>query len=87
MSYTYAVLDVSPAVFEEVKTKLKAAGYDHAFDGDVIDMHGIALKMVVPPLRGKDVKRKDGPRLDGREKRPMKCGGSDLYPGVLRPKR
>lgn len=45
---TYAVLDVSPAVYAEIAEKLKAAGYDQAFyrEGDdaVIDMHGIALR-------------------------------------------
>lgn len=49
MTYTYAVLDVSPAVYEEVKELLFTAGYQHAFrEGDergpVIDMHGIALR-------------------------------------------
>lgn len=44
MSHTYAILMVTPAVYDEVKAKLKTAGYDHAFiDGD-IDMHGIGLR-------------------------------------------
>lgn len=49
-TYTYAVLDVSPAAYIEIKEKLEKAGYQHAFhddrdgDGLVIDMHGIALK-------------------------------------------
>ena len=46
-TYTYALLEVSPAAYAEIKTKLEAAGYAHAFheeDGKVvIDMHGIAL--------------------------------------------
>lgn len=47
-THTYALLEVSPEAFEEVSHKLEAAGYDHAFhrggvDGDLIDMHGIAL--------------------------------------------
>lgn len=45
---TYALLDVSPAVYDEIREKLKAAGYDEAFhrddDREVIDMHGIALR-------------------------------------------
>lgn len=45
-THTYAVLEVTPMAFVEVKRLLAAAGYDHAFDGDVIDMHGIALKAV-----------------------------------------
>ena len=44
MSYTYAILDVSAPTFEEIAAKLKKAGYDHCFDGEVIDMHGIAIK-------------------------------------------
>lgn len=48
MTYTYALLEVSPATYEEIKTKLKAAGYTDQFheqdDGKIaIDMHGIAL--------------------------------------------
>jgi hypothetical protein len=46
-TYTYAILDVSQAAFEEIKAKLEAAGYQHAFGEDdgrtVIDMHGIAV--------------------------------------------
>jgi hypothetical protein len=45
---TCALLDVSPAVYDEIREKLKAAGYDEAFhrddDREVIDMHGIALR-------------------------------------------
>ena len=46
---TYAELAVSAACFAEIGSKLRAAGYDHAFlgggaDGAVtIDMHGIGL--------------------------------------------
>lgn len=43
MTHTYATLDVSKAVFDEIAAKLRAAGYDHSFDGNVIDMHGIGL--------------------------------------------
>jgi len=48
MSHTYAILDVSSTVYAEIREKLVAAGYEHAFDqdteGEVIDMHGIALR-------------------------------------------
>lgn len=49
MTYTYAILDVSPEFYREVRELLKAAGYEHAFndaghDGEVIDMHGIAIR-------------------------------------------
>lgn len=53
MTYTYALLEVSPAAYEEIKTKLEAAGYVdqfHVEDGKiVIDMHGIALVAGPPP--------------------------------------
>lgn len=42
-THTYAVLEVSKEAFNEIKKKLREAGYDHAFIDDVIDMHGIAL--------------------------------------------
>lgn len=49
-TYTYAILEVSHAIYLEIKDKLMAAGYSNQFhddrdgDGVVIDMHGIALK-------------------------------------------
>ena len=49
MAHTYVLLEVSKECYEEVETKLKEAGYGHAFfeeeDGVVIDMHGIALQV------------------------------------------
>lgn len=42
-TYTYVLLDVSPAAYREIRAKLEAAGYDHAIDGEHLDMHGIAL--------------------------------------------
>lgn len=49
MTYTYAILDVSPACYKEIARKLRTAGYESSFDktdeGEVIDMHGIALRM------------------------------------------
>ncbi len=44
MTYTYALLHVSQATYDEIRQKLLDAHYDHAFgeDGE-IDMHGIAL--------------------------------------------
>lgn len=45
MTRTYAEMEVSAAVHEEVKQRLIAAGYNHALhdDGATLDMHGIAL--------------------------------------------
>jgi hypothetical protein len=52
MTYTFVLLDVSPACFYEIHGELLAADYGHAFltesDGRlVIDMHGIALRALV----------------------------------------
>lgn len=46
MTYTYAILEVSEATFEEIAKKLKEAEYDDSFQegGKIIDMHGIALQ-------------------------------------------
>ena len=48
MSYTYAILKVSPSAYAEIKAKLEAVGYEHAFhedpEGPVIDMHGLAIQ-------------------------------------------
>ncbi len=45
-TYTYAVLEVSAATYDEIAAKLRAAGYDHAFDSEeqTISMQGIALR-------------------------------------------
>lgn len=41
---TWAELEVSPETYHEIRDKLVAAGYGHAFGGDgEIDMNGIAL--------------------------------------------
>jgi hypothetical protein len=46
MTHTYAVLEVEPETFDEIRGKLETAGYAHAFEdgGQTIDMHGIALR-------------------------------------------
>lgn len=47
MTYTYVIMELSRAAFQEIKAKMIAADYRHAFqksDGRVvIDMHGIAV--------------------------------------------
>jgi hypothetical protein len=47
-THTYAVLDVPRTVYAAVRALLAQADYQHAFhanpDGEVIDMHGIALR-------------------------------------------
>jgi hypothetical protein len=43
-THTFATLEVSQAVFDEIAAKLREAGYDHSFVDGLIDMHGIALE-------------------------------------------
>ena len=54
-TYTYAILEVSRVVYDEVRLKLVAAGYESSIDrdsdGEVIDMHGIALRAELEPRR------------------------------------
>ncbi len=51
-THTYAILEVSSAVYAEIRAKLVAAGYHHALhkddDGEAIDMYGIALREAGP---------------------------------------
>lgn len=52
VTHTYAVLKVSPETYNEIRGRLAAAGYAGQFhdkaDGEVIDMHGIALQSAHP---------------------------------------
>lgn len=47
-THTYAILRVSPETYREIREKLARAGYEHTFqqedDGEVIDLHGVALQ-------------------------------------------
>lgn len=58
MTYTYAILDVSAATYDEIRAKLAAGGYHEAFNDDgevpareVIDLHGLALRRLPEPHR------------------------------------
>lgn len=42
-THTVATMELSEAAYKEIAEKLKAAGYDHVFQGDLIDMTGIGL--------------------------------------------
>lgn len=50
MTYTYAILEISQAAFDEIADKLRDADYHRAFrrknhEPDIsIDMHGIAVR-------------------------------------------
>lgn len=46
MTYTYATMQLSKAAYDEIKSKLLAAGYDHAISDKGLDMTHI---MVTPP--------------------------------------
>lgn len=47
-THTYAILPVSQSAFNEIRALLAQAQYEHAFhghpEGEVIDMHGIAVQ-------------------------------------------
>lgn len=43
--HTYAVLPVSKAVYDEIRSKLEKAGYSDQFHDDRIDMHGLAISI------------------------------------------
>ena len=50
-THTYAVLEVAPEIYKQIRKQLEEAGYEHAFhtgeaDEEVIDMHGLALRAV-----------------------------------------
>ena len=60
-THTYALLQVSPAAYAEIRDQLKAAEYEHAFHKDdgreVIDMHGLALLCApTAPPQGSDAR-------------------------------
>jgi hypothetical protein len=47
-TYTYALVPVSQSVYDEIKSVLKAANYDHCFitnsnGQNIINMHELAL--------------------------------------------
>lgn len=51
-TYIYVTLEVSPAAYDEIAAKLKAAAYDHCFGEDgAIDMHGLAITRGKAQLR------------------------------------
>jgi hypothetical protein len=58
MTYTYAIMEVSRKIYNEIYNKLKAAGYSDQIDVDGnLDMHGIAL--AVENVRRNDSQNKD----------------------------
>lgn len=61
-THTFVELDISPAAYDEIRAKLEAAGYEHAFIGSVIDMHGIGLVKIEPEAVGSGEAPAEGPR-------------------------
>lgn len=56
MTHTYALLEVLPSTWRDVRKRLEQADYDHAFHDNAIDMHGIALiEMHRPPYEGENL--------------------------------
>lgn len=47
-----AILELSPAAYDEIEQKLLSAGYGHVFEkgpGSLIDMEGIAVQRAASP--------------------------------------
>lgn len=45
-THTYAVLELTKAAYDEIASKLRDAGYTHAFgENGVIDMQGIGVAL------------------------------------------
>lgn len=74
MSHTYAVLQISRAAFDEIRSKFKDAGYEHAFDdaaegGPVVNMHGVAVQALhEDPTQDRKQPRLEKTAVDGLEK-------------------
>lgn len=50
MTHTFAELEISDTAYNEIRSKLESAGYEHAFmDDGAIDMHGIGVKKKAKP--------------------------------------
>lgn len=60
---TYAILDVAPATYSDIRTRLIAAGYGHAIqNGGEIDCDGIAIA-------AETVSEDDAPQAEAEEER------------------
>ena len=54
-THTFVELPLSPAAYDEIRGKLKEAGYEHCFfrGEDTIDMHGLAVTRDDTPTKEK----------------------------------
>lgn len=48
-TYTYAILNISPEAYAEIKAKLLDEGYDNKIGNEIIDLHGIAFRAEPEP--------------------------------------
>lgn len=56
VTHSYALLEVLPSTWHDVRKRLETADYGHAFHDNAIDMHGIALiEMHRPPHEGESI--------------------------------
>lgn len=49
-THTVVELDLPQDIYDHIAERLREAGYDHCFDGDMIDMTGIAIVPASPPV-------------------------------------
>lgn len=79
MTHTFATLEVSEGVYDEVADLLKEAGYDHAFVDGVLDMHGIGL------TRGPKLSRNaTGDEIFPGKHKPLNKGADVLLETIMR---
>lgn len=75
-THTFATLELTPAAYDEIRTKLTAAEYQHTFmDDGAIDMHGIGV------TRGPEAPPQPAPdseRIDWLEEMFRNCPGTSL---------
>ncbi len=74
MTYTFVHLELSPGAYDEIASKLRDAGYDHAFlEGGALDLHGLAAVRAQPPTT------QESP-MD--EQSPNRNNGAESFPEI-----
>lgn len=57
-TYTYAIVDVTARVYDEVRNKLAEAGYQYQIhadsEGEMVDMHGLALRVAPASMASRE---------------------------------
>ncbi len=68
MTHTYVLMELSPAAYDEIAAKMRAAGYDHTFNHEgEIDMHGIAVTRCPATLHDIAITREPTTFVTGQE--------------------